>query len=126
MMKPTRRELVAGVSAIALAPGCIKSGSDILDTADPVGPAPARTPEPVELWAPSGTLDELMFPSGVQVGDVTATDGLVSVWSTQSSAAIRLAVAEGDEWTPVAVEVGLVFVDGSAQDLVDGLEPDTA
>jgi len=125
-MKPTRRELVAGVSALALAPGCIKGGGDSLDTAVPLGPAPARTPEPEMLWEPLRVVDEAMFPSGVQVGDVTATEGFVSVWSSQPSATIRLAVAEAGEWLPLPGEWEVIFVDGSAQIMVDGLEADTA
>jgi alkaline phosphatase D len=125
-MKPTRRDLVAGVSAIALTPGCLKGRNVMSDTATPVVPAPARTPEPDELWVPSGAFVEGLFPSGIQVGDVSPTDGLVSVWSDEVAATIRLAVENGDGWAPIDGQFELEFSDGSGQVMVDGLNPDTA
>lgn len=105
-MKPSRREMLSGLSAIALAPGCGKpkrrpgaSDSGTTDTGStPAAPAPERSPEPETPWEPEGPLDEERFPSGVQVGDVGADTAIVSVWMTIDEAEIRKAQAVDGEW----------------------------
>jgi alkaline phosphatase D len=126
-MKPTRRQMLTGMSALALVPACKKRRSTHADTgiSNPE-PAPERDPEPEQLWVPSEPIDTEAFPSGVQVGDVGPDSALVSVWMSAETGQFMLAKSTGEGWeilpdsTP-AIRDGVV-----AQVLIDGLEADAA
>ena len=130
-MKPTRRHILAGLSAIAVAPGCRggKTDEEALDSADAASvPTPERDPEP-EPWSPDPVLDEGAFPLGVQVGDPD-TDGVVIIaWTTEPVVGLMLAQGEDGVWvapdpTPVIDTDALVPVDGRVQLTLTGLRPD--
>ena len=76
-MKPTRRSLLTGFSALALTPGCAgsrqKGASDTGASAPPeLEPAPEREAEPASDWDPGGEADWDMF-RGCRWGDVLPT-----------------------------------------------------
>jgi alkaline phosphatase D len=132
-MKPSRRELLSGMSAIALAPGCSKpkrniaaSDSGTTDTGTPAAaPAPERSSEPDTSWEPEGFIDEDRFPSGIQVGDVGPNSAIVSIWMTTDEAVLRQAEAVGAEWIE-AREPTVVVRDGNrARIELTGLAADT-
>ena len=75
---------------------------------------------------PEGETDWGQFPSGIQVGDVSADGALVSVWMTPESGELVLAVADGDEWLPSDETVPLIREGVCAQVELTGLTPDTA
>jgi len=128
-MKPTRRSLLSGMSALALTPACAggrgKESTDTGEIAAP-GPAPERTQEPEALWSPEGEVDWDAFPSGIQVGDVGAESARVSVWMTAESGELHLAVADGDDWSPVGEPVAISRDGVAAQTELRDLAPDTA
>jgi len=126
-MKPTRRQMLSGLSAMALAPGCKKVSVDAADTGlDGPVPAPLRSPEPEKLWNPDGELATDVFPSGVQVGDAGPSSAVVSVWVNADEVTVLLAKAVEAEWIPVGDEVTVTRVGASAQCLVEGLDADSA
>jgi len=105
------------------------------DTGDPSGdtgiatepePAPARTAEPEELWEPEGSVDEVAFPCGVQVGDVGPHGAQINVWMNVSEGEILLARAEVDEWVPLDDSTNVIRDGVCCQTEIGGLEPDTA
>ena len=68
----TRRQLLQGVSTV----GTLACTGKSLDTGlEPIG---IRSAEP-ERWTPEGDVNNIIFPSGVQVGDVMDTRGFVSL-----------------------------------------------
>ena len=129
-MKPTRRSLLTGFSALALTPACgtgakREGGSDTGDPSEPQ-PDPVRSAEPDVLWEPSGDVDLEAFPSGVQVGDVMPDAALLSVWTSEDEVTVELAAADGEGWTPVGVLLTLTRSGVCAQGELTGLEADTA
>ena len=124
--KPTRRDFVAGMTAV-LGVGCApdsdpKPGGDPEPEAPP-DPAPDRPPEPGP-WAPPGELDEAAFGWGVLVGDVQADSALVSVHTTEPSCRMILVKGQDDTWVDVE-EVAPEVAAGTATWAVVGLEADT-
>ena len=66
-----------------------------LDTGlEPIG---IRSAEP-DKWSPEGDINNIVFPSGVQVGDVTATQGFVSLQTVAEQVTWQLMQADGDKW----------------------------
>jgi phosphodiesterase/alkaline phosphatase D-like protein len=133
-MKPTRRDLLTSMTAMALLPACGRKGTGRTDTGDtgeeedtgvPLEPAPEREVEP-PAWDAPGTLDTAAFAWGVQTGDPTPTTVQVSVWTTESEVDLQLMRAEGDGWVEAEAQPGLTPVDEILQLSLDGLDPDTA
>jgi len=132
-MKPSRRDILAGLSALAVAPGCRspeKAGPEDEDTGGE-GPTPApERPEEPEPWAPDAELDEDAFPSGVQVGDPRPDGVVVSVWTSEPVLGLMLAEGVEGGWdapdpSPALDLDALVPVDGRTQFTLGGLKPDT-
>lgn len=114
----TRRQFLQGVSTV----GTLACTGKSMDTGvEPIG---IRSAEP-ERWAPDGTVNDIVFPSGIQVGDVTSTSGFVSVQINDQEVSWVLVEESDGEW--VEHSNGLeVAVDGTVQfDLVN-LKSDTA
>jgi alkaline phosphatase D len=126
-MKPTRRQMLTGMSALALLPACKKRPSTHADTgiSDPE-PAPERDPEPEQLWVPSEPIDTGVFPSGVQVGDVGPESAVVSVWMSAETGQVVLAKSTGDDWEVLAGSTPVTRDGVVAQVLIEGLEADRA
>jgi len=129
-MKPTRRQMLSGLSALALAPGCKKPSISTAQADDTGGDgpdsAPVREPEPDALWQPEQEVDTAVFPSGVQVGDVGPDSAVISVWMSADDGALHLAEAVGDSWERLEESVPIVRDGVRAQALVTGLEADQA
>ena len=71
----TRRQFLQGVSTV----GTLACTGKPLDSGvEPIG---IRSAEP-ERWAPEETVNNIAFPSGIQVGDVLSTYGFVSIQTT--------------------------------------------
>ena len=128
-MKPTRRSLLTGFSALALTPGCAgsrqKGASDTGSVAVPE-PAPEREAEPATDWDPGGEADWDMFPSGVQVGDVHPSGAVVSVWMAAEAGELELAKSESGAWVASGERLPVTRVGEGAQIELTELEPDTA
>ena len=128
-MKPTRRSLLTGISALAVTPGCagkLEKGGVDTGSPTPPEPAPEREAEPAEVWSPAGEADWDAFPSGVQVGDVRSDSALVSVWMTAEAGEIEIAAADDEDWVSTGERIAVVREGASAQIEVLGLDPDTA
>ena len=125
-MKPTRRDVLAGATALAVAPGCIKD-SEAPDSGLPTdGPAPLRSPEPDRLWEPIEDIDSNRFPSGLQVGDVGPDSALISLCSTADGITIHVAQAQADDWVALDGPMAIDMEDGCGRTMLGGLKPDTA
>ena len=124
-MRPTRRSMLAGLSAAAVVPACKgTTPSDSSPTGDSgPTPAPERDPEPSE-WTPEGSESEA-FRWGVQSGDATVDGVLLSVRTTEAEVVLVVVQADGDGWTEVARET-VAVADGTAQLELTGLAADTA
>lgn len=122
-MRVTRRQFTVGLGAAVLV-GCKdKSGPNHTgDTA--LTPAPDRPAEPA-AWAPTETEDAATFAWGVQVGDVTTTGAVVSVRSLSASLGLRIVRGDGESWTEIDGQAGLVPTDGTLQVELEGLSEDT-
>jgi alkaline phosphatase D len=134
-MGPSRRSLLTGFSALAIAPGCSKGGGGRRgwgdtgawnDTKDGNWPAPSRPPEPDALWEPTGDVDSTVFPTGVHVGDATFDSVQINVWMDVSEATLEFAKSDGEGWIPVDLRADLVRDGVCSQTSVDGLTADTA
>ena len=125
-MKPTRRDVVAGVTALAVAPGCAKNGDESDTGVGDPAPAPIRSAEPYDLWVPDGDIDLDRFPSGLQVGDAGSDSAVLSLFSTSEAVEVRLARAQADDWVDTGESIELTLRDNRAQTMLEGLEPDTA
>ena len=129
-MKHSRRELLSGLSALALTPACSTrkpSGTVPADTGEPKAvAAPERSPEPETLWEPEGAIDETRFPSGIQVGDAGPTSAILSVWMSGEEAVIRSARAIDDEWIEEAEPIAIERSGVRARVELTGLTADTA
>jgi len=125
-MKPTRREVLAGATAMAVAPGCIKEAETVDSGSPSDGPAPLRSPEPDSLWDPGGDIDLSRFPSGLQVGDVGPNSALVSLHSTTDGITIHLAQGQTDDWVAMEDHIAIEVQDSRGRTTLEGLKPDTA
>lgn len=127
-MKPTRRSVLQGATALGglAAIGCAGDKADPVDSGA-LEPTPERPPEPAP-WVPDGSLDAATFPSGVQVGDVTTTAALISIWSSAPSLSLVLVQASGDTgWEEIQRVEDLVPDEyGVLQTELEGLSADTA
>ena len=123
-MPLTRRRLLQSSAGVALLAGCGGPVGKPDDSDVPAEPAPTRGPEPAPWQAP-GTLDEVAFGRGLQIGDATADAALVSVRTTEAALTMVLVRADGDGWVEIA-RTDVTPQDGGAQvDLAD-LDADTA
>ena len=95
------------------------------DTADPNIIGEDRSPEPTK-WVPSQSIDDDVFPYGIQSGDVTSNSAIISIHSTVSNADIVLMEAQSTSWTEVQRLEAIAFEDGLYQTSLEDLKPDTA
>ena len=84
-----------------------------------------RSPEPIK-WAPSQSIDDEVFPYGIQSGDVTSTSAIISVHSTAANAEIILMEAQSTSWVEVQRIEAISFGEGLYQTSLENLQPDTA
>lgn len=114
----TRRQFLQGVSTV----GTLACTGKSMDTGlEPIG---IRSSEPAK-WNPEGEINNIVFPSGIQVGDVTSKQGFVSLQTLAEQVAWTLVQANGDEW--VEHSSGSETPDDSTvQFILSNLESDTA
>jgi phosphodiesterase/alkaline phosphatase D-like protein len=126
-LKPSRRSLLAGISAIPIAgfTGCTEDGKDEVRNPEAPSPAPDRLPEPA-AWDAPGTLDEIAFPWGVQAGDAFGDGVIVSLRTDEPVVRLTVVGATDDGWEEVAVHPDLVPTDGHLRIVLSGLEADRA
>ena len=115
----TRRQLLQGAAVVG-ATAC--SSSKSADTA--LTPIDIRSSEPSK-WEPAGEIDTVIFPSGIQVGDVTAAQAFVSVQTTLERVTWSLVQASGGDWSQHS-QGAEDAVDGTVQFILTGLQSDTA
>lgn len=96
----TRRELLLGLGAAALAPACGRGRSPAGDTGSDAPPAPDRAPEP-PAWDPGGTHDATAFPWGVVAGDPVADGVLLTLRTAETGCVLVVVAADGDGWVEV-------------------------
>lgn len=81
-------------------------------------------PEPPSPWVPAGNEDGAAFAAGVQVGDATSSGAIASVWTSEGTVSLHVAVGTIDGWEEVAVLDGLAPDAGTAQVEITDLLPD--
>ena len=114
----TRRQFIHGVTVVGAAACTSKSA----DTG--IVPIDIRSSEPAK-WKPDGDIDTVLFPSGIQVGDVTAYQAFVSIQTALDTVAWSLVEANGNEW--VVHSDGIeVAIAGTVQFTLTELQSDTA
>lgn len=115
----SRRQFLQGLSTIS-AIAC--TGQKNGDTG--IEPIAVRREEPVK-WSPNAEVSTTLFPSGVQVGDVTAEQGFVSVQTTLEKVVWVLVVQSAMEWQEV--QRGIVeAIEGTLQFALTELKADSA
>ena len=114
----TRRQFLQGVSTV----GTLACTGKSMDTGiEPIG---IRSAEPAK-WNPDGDINAIVFPSGIQIGDVTATKGFVSLQTIAEQVTWQLMQADDDTW--VEHSNGFeVPVEGTVQFELSNLQSDTA
>lgn len=119
-MKPTRRQVLGSVPALALAGCTLEEPPDESPPTDPCAPEP-------DAWEPAGALDTVAFPLGLQLTDPTSDGVLVAARTTLAGpVALRVARACAGEWTEVATVNDLpVADDGVVFAELTGLEADS-
>jgi alkaline phosphatase D len=120
-VKPSRRDVLAGIPAIAALSACpVTPEPEPEPFWDPCGPEPAA-------WEAPGAEDVEAFAWGVQVTDATPDGALVSVRTTAPGPlSLRLASTCDGAWEELDGVDELVPNDGGvAQVELVGLEPDT-
>ena len=86
-----RRQFLQAVSTA----GTFACTGKSMDTAvEPIG---IRSAEP-ERWNPEGEVNNIIFPSGIQVGDVMDTRGFVSIQTSESQVVWTLVEQVEDGW----------------------------
>ena len=111
-MPTTRRNFLQGSAAAAILAACSSTKNNVggEDSAG-AGTSPERPDEP-EKWLPDEVLDEELFPTGIQICDVSSSSAILSVHCDATSIDLRLMKADGVGWILVeestaAVENGL-------------------
>ncbi|MDP2307137.1 MAG: alkaline phosphatase D family protein [Pseudomonadota bacterium] len=123
-MPLTRRRLLQSSAGLALLSSCgAPTGTPDSGPDEPV-PSPARSPEP-SPWSAPGTLDDVAFDRGMQVGDVGPSGAMISIRTAEPALTLVLMREEADGWIEVS-RTPVTGGDGGAQLALDGLEPDTA
>lgn len=118
-----RRFIKSTVAGSLILSSCSKDNQK--DTAEPNIIGEDRSPEPTK-WEPSQSIDDDVFPYGIQSGDVTSNSAIISVHSTVSNADIVLMEAQSTSWTEVQRLEAIAFEDGLYQTSLEDLKPDTA
>ena len=114
----TRRQFLQGVSTA----GTLACTGKSMDTGvEPIG---IRSAEP-EKWKPEGDINNIIFPSGIQVGDVMSTRGFVSIQTLEPEVNWKLVEEDGGDWSDHSEETESA-VDGTVQFILANLQPDTA
>ncbi len=115
----SRRQFLQGLSTIgAIACTGQKNGDTGIE---PIG---VRAEEPAK-WSPNAEVSNTLFPTGVQVGDVIAEQGFVSVQTTLEKVVWVLVVQSAMEWQEV--QRGTVeTVEGTVQLTLTDLIADSA
>jgi phosphodiesterase/alkaline phosphatase D-like protein len=108
-VQTTRRNFTLSIGATAILAACT---SDDETGENPTGggggsPSTEPGPEPSTPWVPSGSEDPASFPTGVQLGDATATSVIASVRTTAQTLSMTLAVGVADGWEEVTTVTGL-------------------
>jgi len=121
---PTRRKFIqAGLTtASVMWVGCAETDSTPGDTG---AQTPTRPPEP-ETWSPDEPINDVDFPHGVMVGDVTENGGVFMVRTTTQAATVRVVVQDGDTWNEVSSTSLKTEEDGNLWLIQTGLDADTA
>ena len=110
-MNPDRRDILAGLGALALLPGCTTEE----------GPGP-RPDVPFE---PEGDVDSSVFPLGLQTGDPAEDGVVVQVHSTATDLQLHVARFSEDGWQD-AEAIAFSAVDGVATHTLTGLQQDAS
>ena len=114
----TRRQFLQGVSTV----GTLACTGKSLDSGvEPIG---IRSAEP-ERWVPEETVNNIVFPSGIQVGDVMSTRGFVSIQTTETQVSWKLVEQTDDAWGDLS-EGTESATEGVVQFTIVNLKPDTA
>ena len=130
-MTTSRRQLLKSGTALGAGaalglPACKDKGGGETGLSDTGEPTPVRSEEP-EPWDPEGAEDLEAFPTGVQVGDVSPTAALVSVWTELPEVRFVVVVAEEGAWVELGLPDALqIPVDGVVQVELTGLPADAA
>ena len=110
-MNPDRRDILAGLGALALLPGCTTND----------GPGP-RPDVPFE---PEGDVDASVFPLGLQTGDPAADGVVLQVHTTADDVTFYVARFTDSGWEDAdAIEVSAT--DGVATHTLTGLQEDAS
>ncbi|MCB9791334.1 MAG: alkaline phosphatase D family protein [Alphaproteobacteria bacterium] len=120
-MRPSRRQLIAGLAASPLVSAGCKDSAPV-DSGEQA--APERAPEPAR-WSPSTPLGTEAFAYPLLVGDVTDSGALLSLKCAAEALEFVLMQAEGEGWVEVA-RAASTPVDGTAKAELTGLVEDTA
>ena len=81
---PSRRRFIKGFAAL----GAVACSSSKDDSSEFIGEV-RRLPEP-EPWSPEDEINEMLFPYGIQVGDVLSESAIVSVQTNSMQVSWRL------------------------------------
>lgn len=126
-MKTTRRDVLLGLGAAAILPGC--GGPSNPQDSAPTGPAPTpapdRAPEP-PAWDPGGTHDPVAFPWGVIASDPAAGGVLLALRTFEPGCVLVVVAAEGSAWVEVFRSTPADAAGRAIILEVSGLAPDTA
>ena len=125
-MKQSRREFLSqgGRATLAMGLGACGAGPGE-ETGSAPEDSPERSSEPAPYTPVEGTLDEDLFPRGLQIGDVTSSSALVSLFSNSESVRLTLLIGQNDVWDQEREE-SFTVEDNRLHIELDGLQPDTA